>query len=232
MPSTVLWFRRDLRLTDLPSLLDAAADGAKVLGCFVLDPRLEASSGPRRLQFLGDCLRELEAALDGRLLITRGRPEQVIPRIAAAIEASSVHVSADFSPFGMRRDRAVAEALAADHVQWAVTGSPYLVSPGRVTKDDGSPYKVFTPFFARWREVGWRAPAQSAARPCHGWTRRPSPACPSASRPPIPVLPLTLRPANRLPGNGGRSSSPTGSPSTPRTATGPTGPAPAGCRRT
>jgi deoxyribodipyrimidine photo-lyase len=30
-----------------------------------------------------------------------------------------------------------------------------------VTKDDGTPYKVFTPFFNRWRDIGWRGPAQS-----------------------------------------------------------------------
>ena len=70
-----------------------------------------------------------------------------------------MHVSADFGPFGTRRDEAVAAALS--DIPLVATGSPYLVSPGRVTKDDGSPYKVFTPFFRRWREVGWRAPAQS-----------------------------------------------------------------------
>ena len=53
--------------------------------------------------------------------------------------------------------------LAEAGVAWQATGSPYLVSPGRVTKDDGTPYKVFTPFFARWKEVGWRAPAASEA---------------------------------------------------------------------
>jgi deoxyribodipyrimidine photo-lyase len=159
MPSTLLWFRRDLRLRDLPPLIDAAAGGSEVLACFVLDPRLEASAGARRLQFLGDCLRDLNDSLGGRLLVTRGRPEEQIPQIAAAISASSVHISADFSPFGTRRDEAVAAALSG--IPLVATGSPYLVSPGRVTKDDGSAYKVFTPFFRRWREVGWRAPAQS-----------------------------------------------------------------------
>ncbi len=158
-PPALLWFRRDLRLGDLPPVLAAAAGGGPVLACFVLDPRLEASAGARRLQFLGDSLRALDDALDGRLLITRGRPEEQIPRICAAINARSVHVSADFGPFGTRRDEAVAAALS--DIPLVATGSPYLVSPGRVTKDDGSPYKVFTPFFRRWREVGWRAPAQS-----------------------------------------------------------------------
>lgn len=161
LPPRLLWFRRDLRLRDLPPMLDAAADGARVLACFVLDPRLEASSGARRLQFLGDSLRELSDGLGGRLLITRGHPEQVIPQICAAAGAHSVHISADFTPFGMRRDAAVTEALKASGGELVSTGSPYLVSPGRVTKDDGTPYKVFTPFFNRWREVGWRSPANS-----------------------------------------------------------------------
>lgn len=159
----LMWFRRDLRLGDLPALLDAAAGGAEVLGCFVLDPRLEETSGTRRLQFLGDSLREIDAALGGRLLISRGRPDAVIPQICAALGSRAVHISADFSPFGTRRDRAVAAALAPLGAELVATGSPYLVSPGRVTKDDGTPYKVFTPFFARWREVGWRGPARSDA---------------------------------------------------------------------
>jgi deoxyribodipyrimidine photo-lyase len=160
MPS-LLWFRRDLRLHDLPALLDAAAVDGEVLACYVLDPRLKASSGPRRLQYLYDALRDLRDALDGRLLVTRGRPEQRIPKLAKAIGAKSVHVSADYSPFGRRRDNAVREALGDLPIE--ETGSPYLVSPGRVTKDDGTPYKVFTPFYDAWRRHGWRSPATSDA---------------------------------------------------------------------
>jgi deoxyribodipyrimidine photo-lyase len=158
--ATLLWFRRDLRLGDHPAL-KAAADTPEVLACFVLDPRLEASSGARRLQFLGDSLRRLRDDLDGRLLVTRGRPEEQIPRIAEEINASAVHVSEDFAPFGKRRDERVRAALGP--VPLVATGSPYLVSPGRVTKKDGSPYLVFTPFLREWREVGWRAPAQTGA---------------------------------------------------------------------
>ena len=161
MPPTVLWLRRDLRLRDLPPMLEAGTGGAGVLACFVLDPRLEASAGAPRMQFLGDSLRELTSALDGRLLITRGRPQDVLPRICAASGATAVHISADLSPFGVRRDTAVGAALESHGVSLSATGSPYLVSPGRVSKDDGTPYKVFTPFFRRWREVGWRAPAKS-----------------------------------------------------------------------
>jgi deoxyribodipyrimidine photo-lyase len=160
---TLLWFRRDLRLHDLPPLLDAAAAAADgdVLACFMLDPRLTASSGPRRLQYLYDALRDLRERLDGRLLVTRGRPEKRIPQLAKEIGATSVHVSADFSPFGRRRDDAVRDALG--DVPMEEAGSPYLVSPGRVTKADGTPYKVFAPFYDAWRRHGWRPPANSGA---------------------------------------------------------------------
>lgn len=159
---TLMWFRRDLRLRDLPPLLDAASADGAVLGCYVLDPRLKASSGARRLQYLYDSLRELRAGLDGRLLVTSGRPEERIPAMVKQLGASSVHVSADYSPFGVRRDAAVRAALG--EVPLEESGSPYLVSPGRVTKGDGSPYKVFTPFYSAWLEHGWRAPAKTGAK--------------------------------------------------------------------
>jgi deoxyribodipyrimidine photo-lyase len=159
---TLLWFRRDLRLHDLPPLLDAAATDGEVLACFVLDPRLEASSGARRLQYLYGALRELRDHLNGRLLVTRGNPEKRIPFLANDIGATSVHVSADYSPFGRRRDAAVRDALG--EIRFEESGSPYLVSPGRVSKSDGAPYKVFTPFYNAWRRRGWRTPAKSDAR--------------------------------------------------------------------
>jgi deoxyribodipyrimidine photo-lyase len=158
---TLLWLRRDLRLHDLPPLWAAAAADGEVLACYVLDPRLKASSGTRRLQYLYDALRDLRERLDGRLLVTRGRPEQRIPKLAKAIGATSVHVSADYSPFGRRRDDAVRDALGDVLLEEA--GSAYLVSPGGVTKSDGTPYKVFTPFYDAWRRHGWRPPANSGA---------------------------------------------------------------------
>lgn len=159
-PVHLLWFRRDIRLADHPALLAAAADDAQVLACYVLDPRL-ATAGARRRQFLYDSLRELRAGLDSRLLILRGRPENRIPKLAKEVGASAVHVSADFTPFGTRRDDAVRAALG--DIALEATGSPYLIAPGRVRKNDGTAYRVFTPYHRRWVEHGWRPPAKSAA---------------------------------------------------------------------
>src|SRR5262245_52842195 len=110
----LLWFRRDLRLRDHPALAAAGDPNTEdALACFVLDPRLEASSGRRRLQFLGDSLRQLNDDLDGRLLVTRGRPADRIPLLAKEIGAASVHISEDFAPFGRRRDERVRAALGS-----------------------------------------------------------------------------------------------------------------------
>ncbi len=160
MPS-LLWFRRDLRLHDHPALLAAAQDGP-VAAVFVLDDALRAPSGAPRLAFLYRSLRALDADLrahGGRLIVRHGKPENVIPALARACAATSVHVSADFGPYGAARDARVDAALG--DIALVATGSPYAVAPGRVTKPDGSPFKVYSAFHRRWAEHGWRAPARS-----------------------------------------------------------------------
>lgn len=162
--TSLLWFRRDLRLRDHPALLAAAQDGP-VAGVFVLDDALRGPSGLPRLAFLYRSLRALDADLQaagGRLIIRTGRPEEAVPAVAREVGAGRVHVSADFNPYGAARDERVAQALG--DIELVATGSPYAVAPGRVTKADGSPYKVYSPFYRAWRDHGWRAPAESDPR--------------------------------------------------------------------
>ena len=163
--TNLLWFRRDLRLDDHPALL-AAAGGVEheVLGVFVADENLLAPSGAPRRAFLAGCLKQLSAAMGGRLLVTTGPPEQVLPALARRVGAAAVHVSADFGPYGRRRDETVAAALEQAGIDWQETGSAYAISPGRVRKPDGSPYAVFTPFFRAWSEHGYRRPAGPAGQ--------------------------------------------------------------------
>ncbi len=128
-----------------------------MLGVFVLDPALLSGSGEPRIRFLHSCLRALDASMGGRLLVVQGDPVTLLPQVATHIGAAEVHISADYMPYGRRRDRAVADALG--DVALVATGSPYAVAPGRVVKPDGTPYAVFTPFFRAWSEHGYRAPA-------------------------------------------------------------------------
>ena len=58
--TTVMWFRRDLRLADLPALHAAAADGA-VVPLFVVDPAFDRAGAARR-EFMCRALRSLDDA--------------------------------------------------------------------------------------------------------------------------------------------------------------------------
>ncbi|GGC73029.1 deoxyribodipyrimidine photo-lyase [Hoyosella rhizosphaerae] len=139
-------------------MLTAASSTDSALGLFVLDEALLNLSGNRRRAALFACLHELNERLNGSLLVVTGDPREVVPKIARQIDAEQVHVTADFGPYGAQRDRDVEQ-----HIELVRTGSPFAVSPGRVVKPDGSSYQVFTPFYKRWLDHGWRAPAQTDA---------------------------------------------------------------------
>jgi deoxyribodipyrimidine photo-lyase len=156
--TSVVWFRRDLRVRDQPTFLAAGDEPA--LALFVLDPALLGPSGAARRTFLYQNLRSLDDALGGRLLVVKGDPADVVPRVAASVDAAAVHIAADYGPYGRQRDDAVEKELTCELVR---TGSPYAVAPGRVVKGDGDPFKVFTPFRRAWAEHGWRKPADTDA---------------------------------------------------------------------
>nr|WP_183593810.1 deoxyribodipyrimidine photo-lyase [Nocardioides soli] len=159
----VMWFRRDLRLSDNPALLEAVADGP-VLALFVLDPALWRPAGPSRRAYLAASLRGLDRDLrrrGSRLSVVRGDPVRRVPLAARAVGAGRVHVSADFGPYGSRRDAAVERALTERGVELVRTGSPYAVAPGRVTTGAGAAYQVFTPFSRAWADHGWRGPVDA-----------------------------------------------------------------------
>lgn len=158
--TTMVWFRRDLRLGDHPALTaaaEAAGAGGTVLGLFVLDPSLRAV-GQVRMQRLLASLAALREETGGALVIRTGDPQEVVAQVAAEVGARQVHISAETTPFGRRRDDRVGRALAEAGVELVATGSPYAVTPGRVLTGSGTGYQVFTPFSKAWRAHGWREP--------------------------------------------------------------------------
>ncbi len=157
MSTSILWFRRDLRLADHPALLAARDSADEVVPVFVLDDALRRPGGDNRLAFLYRTLRDLQDRTGGALRVVHGKPETTIPRLAKECGAQSVHVSSDHGPYGRGRDQRVATALGG--LPLVATGSPYGVTPGVLVKSDETPYKVFTPFLRAWRARGIHSPA-------------------------------------------------------------------------
>ena len=147
MATSVLWFRRDLRLADQPALHAALGDGDDVVPLFVLDPRLEKAAGSPRLAFLDGCLAELHERTGGALVVRRGDPAVEVAAVAREVEAGAVHATTAFGPYGAARDASVADALDG---RLELVDSPYAVAPGRVRTATGTPYRVFTPWARAW----------------------------------------------------------------------------------
>ncbi len=158
--TSVWWARRDLRLADNPALLEAQADGPAA-AVFAWTPPLHFWSG-RRQAHLAKSLYLLREATGGSLGVRRGDAADAVLAVAREHDARVVVASREYSPSGIREQDAVAAALAEDGRELRFVGSPYAVAPGRVTKTDGTEYRVYTPFLRAWRAHGWRVPAAPA----------------------------------------------------------------------
>ena len=166
----VHWHRRDLRRHDNRGLALAAgltgeADGPAV-PLFVFDDEVLAHGSPPRVRFMLNCL----AALRGEyrdhgsdLVVRRGDPREVVPAVAAAVDAERVAWNRQYSGLARDRDAAVRRALAeADRPREAVHDAVHH-EPGTITTNDGDPYSVFTYFGRKWhdREKDEPVPAPS-----------------------------------------------------------------------
>ena len=155
MPRAIFWFRRDLRLGDNPALLEAIANSDEIVPVFILDSALIDGAGIKRLAYLGQSLRALDESLDNKLHVIAGDPVEVLQELTKRYSASDVYLAAEFEPYGAALEQRV-EAAGINLIR---VGSPYAVAPGRVRKpSDGTPYKVYTPFYKAWCVHGWRGP--------------------------------------------------------------------------
>ncbi len=147
-----MWFRRDLRTEDLPALRAAAhAGGGQVVPLFVADPWLLRQSGPNRHRFLVEALTALDEELAGALVVRRGDPADVVTAAAAEAGARVVVATADFAPYGARRDQRVAARLAGADCRFLTVGSNYVAAPGTVHTAQGRSYRVYGAYRRAWR---------------------------------------------------------------------------------
>jgi deoxyribodipyrimidine photo-lyase len=155
---SIMWFRRDLRIGDNPALLEAIASGDEIIPVFILDKKLIDATGSKRLAYLGQSLRALDESLDNNLHVMVGDQVEVLTELMKRYGATSVHISAEYEPYGSARDA----RIEAAGISLTRTGSPYAVAPGRVLKpSDATPYKVYTPFYRAWCLHGWRKPVEA-----------------------------------------------------------------------
>jgi deoxyribodipyrimidine photo-lyase len=155
------WHRRDLRAADNVGLARGAEAG-DVVPVFVFDPAVLAHGSPVRVAFMRDALDALRAWYRERgsdLLVERGDPSEVIPRLADAHDADVVTWGRDYTGLAKRRDRAVRAALEDRDVSVEAVIDAVLHEPGTITTNEGTNYQVYTYFWKKWRDREKPAPA-------------------------------------------------------------------------
>ncbi len=153
--TSIVWFRRDLRLTDHVALARAARSSDRVVCAFVLDPVLLRSEriGAPIVAFFFDALGELRAALRERrsdLVLREGDFAHELLALAKHVDADALFFNVDYEPDAIARDERVSAALRAaglhveaslDHVYF---GADEVLQPGEKA------HTVFTPYKRRW----------------------------------------------------------------------------------
>lgn len=144
------WFRSDLRLADNPALARAAECDA-VIPIWIEEPTENSHPAPGAAfrWWTRRSLAALNEALHGKLRCYRGDPQELLPRLVARYGASRVTWNRVYEPWAIARDRAIEQALQGLGVEVVSENGSLLWEPWAVTKPDGTPYRVFTPFYTK-----------------------------------------------------------------------------------
>jgi deoxyribodipyrimidine photo-lyase len=155
MKRAVIVFTRDLRVYDHAALSAAVEMASEIVPLFVLDDALRYEHGsPVRQAFLMDSLADLRHALrkrGGDLIIRRGDSVEETVRLAHRAAARVVFVGADASTYAQRRQQRLARACRAERIELRVENTIAAVPAGELVPAGRDHYRVFTPYWRRWR---------------------------------------------------------------------------------
>jgi deoxyribodipyrimidine photo-lyase len=152
--ATVVWLRRDLRLSDNPALAAAVARGGPIVVAWVHAPGEEGESAPGGAArvFLHGALRSLSDALSARgnrLVLRRGPAIKALIDLARESGADTIHANRVWDPPLLVRDERAVAALRANGLEARLFGDGVLFPPDSVRTAGGRPFRVFTPFWRR-----------------------------------------------------------------------------------
>ncbi len=153
MPSeapVILWFRQDLRVSDNPALLEACKAG-RILPIYILD---NVNSGKWQMGaaskvWLHHSLEKLNQSLSGNLKLFCGDAKIIIDSLVKETGSKKIFWNRCYEPWRISRDKEIKEALKDKGVEAISTNGSLLWEPWRIVKQDGTPYKVFTPYFKK-----------------------------------------------------------------------------------
>lgn len=158
MTTALVWLRQDLRLADNPALYHACRTCEHVILAFIDDPLPTSISqlGAASRVWLHHSLQAFDEhlqALGNRLILRQGAALPVLQQLLATTGATHVYWNRVYDPASLARDKHIKETLKQTCKVHSFNAS-LLNEPWEVLKPDGTPYKVFTPFWKAMLKYG------------------------------------------------------------------------------
>ncbi len=151
----LVWFRRDLRVTDQAALYHGLSRCRQVFCVFVFDTTIlePLKSDDRRIAFIQDCLTSLQAQLaraGGRLIVLHGEPQQVIPALAKQLNIQAVFINRDYEPQALERDKRIEAQLQRQECALFAYKDQVIFETDEILTQSKTPYTIFTPYKNAW----------------------------------------------------------------------------------
>lgn len=139
----ILWFRRDLRIEDSAILANASGE---VLPIFIFDPNIlsKLDRDDKRVTFIYQNVLKLKEQLRSiglDLAVFFDDPKNVFEFLQSN-QFEKVLASCDFDSYAIKRDQEVEKIIPLERHY-----DSFIFHPKEHLKNDGTPYKVFTPFY-------------------------------------------------------------------------------------
>lgn len=155
----LFWMRRDLRLNDshalFRSLSQSEKDGVPTQIVFIFDSQIlsNLSVDDSRVTFIHQSLEQMNQSLlsyKSSIAIYHGEPAQIFSRMLQICEIREVYVNEDYEPSAIKRDEQIEILLSTQRIPLFKYKDQVNFEKHEVTKDDGKPYTVYTPYKKKW----------------------------------------------------------------------------------
>jgi deoxyribodipyrimidine photo-lyase len=150
------WFRRDLRISDNHALFTALSAEFPVLAIFIFDPNIlnPLPKKDARVQFIHSTLASIHEQLisvGSALRVFHCTPEEALEQLTNEFEVQNLFANRDYEPNARRRDTGIYDSLKKKGIPFIGKKDHVIFEASEVTKDDGLPYTVYTPYSKKWK---------------------------------------------------------------------------------
>jgi deoxyribodipyrimidine photo-lyase len=151
------WFRRDLRLEDNVGLFYALESQYPIIPLFIFDEAILDSlpKNDARVGFIHESLSKINQKLQemgSSLLVKKGKTQEVWQALLQEFDVKEVFFNKDYEPYAIKRDLAICGLLEANKTTPFSFKDQVIFEQKEITKADGLPYTVYTPYKNKWLE--------------------------------------------------------------------------------